>query len=166
MRKIILMLLLISVITMSMVGCFGNFSLTRQVYSFNQNFENAFVRSILMWVMMIVPVYGLATWIDVVVLNVIEFWTGDNPIAMIDGESQTQFIAFEGIEYEVIATKNRFDITEVANPDNTLALVFDVEDNSWNLHKDGQEMKITQQHGKELKLFDLDGKTFATIMNY
>jgi len=160
------MLLMISVITMSMVGCFGNFSLTRQVYSFNQNIENAFVRSILMWVMMIVPVYGLATWIDVVILNVIEFWTGDNPIAMIEGESQTQFIAFEGIEYEVIATKNRFDITEVANPDNTFALVFDVEDNSWNLHKDGQELKITQQEGKELKLFDFDGQAFATIMNY
>ena len=166
MRKIILMFLLVSVMTMSMVGCFGNFSLTKQVYDFNRNIDNAFVRSILMWVMFIVPVYPIATWIDVVILNLIEFWTGDNPIAMNEGESQTQFIAHEGIEYEVIATKNRFDITEVGNPENAFALVFDVDDNSWNLHKAGQALKITQQDGDELKLFNFDGNIFATMLNY
>ena len=166
MRKIILVFLLISVMTMSMVGCFGTFSLTRQVYTLNQNIEPPFLRSVLMWAMFIVPIYPIAAWIDVVVLNLIEFWTGDNPIAMLEGESQTQFIAFEGIEYEVTATKNRFDVTEVADPNNAFALVFDVADNSWNLHKDGQELKITQQDGKELKLFNFDGNVFATMLNY
>ena len=166
MRKIILMLLLVSVITMSMVGCFGNFSLTKQVYNFNKDIENPFVRSILMWVMFIVPVYPIASWIDVVILNLIEFWTGDNPIAMNEGESQTQFIAHEGIEYEITATRNRFDIKEVGNPDNAFAIVFDVEDSSWTLHRDGNELKITQQNGKELNLYDFDGKVFATMLNY
>jgi len=160
------MFLLISVVTMSMVGCFGNFSLTRQVYELNRNIDNAFVRSIVMWAMMIIPVYGIAAWIDVVILNLIEFWTGDNPLAMNEGETQTQFIAHEGIEYEVTASKNRFDITEVSNPENTFALVFDVEDNSWSLHKDGNELKITQQDGNELKLFNFDGNIFATMLNY
>ena len=166
MRKMILMVVLVSLLTLTMSGCFGQFVLTRKVYEFNQTIDNPFVRSILFWVMNFVPVYGVAVWVDVVILNLLEFWTGANPLAMNEGEFESQIYVYDGVDYEVIASKNRFDITEVGNPENTFALVFDAYENSWNLHKNGQEVKITQQEGKELKLFNFDGEIFASMISY
>ena len=165
MRKITLMIVLVSVLTMSMMGCFGQFVLTRKVYDFNAQIENPFVRSILFWVLNFVPVYGIAVWVDVVVLNLLEFWTGSNPLAMDENEFERRIYAHDGVDYEIVATQNRFDITEVTNPENTFALVFDTSDSSWNLHKNGQEIKITQQEGEELKFFNFDGEVFASMVN-
>jgi len=166
MRKTILMLLVISVLSMSMIGCFGQFSLTRQLYNFNQEVsQDKFVRSIVMWCMWIIPVYSLAMFVDGAILNVIEFWTNTNPLAMNEGDLERQLITYQGVDYEVVATKNRFDISALADAQNSLSLVFCTDDNSWTIIKEGRELKITQQEGDELKLFNLDGDVFATIMN-
>ena len=166
MRKIILMIVLVSLLSMTMTGCFGNFTLVRKVYEFNASIENPFVRQILFWVMNIIPVYGFAGWIDVCILNLLEFWTGTNPLAMNENESETQRFVRDGVEYDVTATKNRFDFTEVTNRENTFAVVFNTEDNSWNIHRDGQEFKITQEVGEELKLFNFDGEVLASVANF
>lgn len=62
-------------------ACYGKFMLTRKVYEINgQITDNKFVHSLVMWVFMIVPVYPIAGFADVVILNLIEFWTGSNPM--------------------------------------------------------------------------------------
>jgi hypothetical protein len=152
---------------MSVAGCFGQFTLTRKVYDFNSSVvDNPFVQSILMWVMCIVPVYPFAAWIDVVILNLLEFWTGSNPLAMNENQVETQRFAHEGVEYDITASKNRFDFSEVNNPENSFALKFDTTDGSWNLHKDGELIKITQQAGNELRLFNFDGVLLETKLTY
>ena len=62
-----------------MSGCYGGFPLTRQVYQFNREVsDNEIVRALAMWAMVIVPVYE-AAWVgDVLVSNVIEFYTHDD----------------------------------------------------------------------------------------
>jgi DNA-binding MarR family transcriptional regulator len=62
-------------------GCFGKFQLTRKVYDINQSIDDKYVRSAATWIFVIVPVYGLAALLDLIVFNVIEFWTGENPAA-------------------------------------------------------------------------------------
>jgi hypothetical protein len=62
-------------------GCFGKFQLTRKVYDMNQSIDEKYVRSAATWIFVIVPVYGFAALIDLIVFNVIEFWTGENPVA-------------------------------------------------------------------------------------
>lgn len=62
-------------------GCFGNFQLTRKVYDMNKSIDEKYVRSAATWIFVIVPVYGFAALLDLVVFNVIEFWTGENPVA-------------------------------------------------------------------------------------
>jgi len=74
-RVCVLLLLALAPLT---VSCYGRFPLTKAVYKFNGEVtDNKWVHSILMWIFVILPVYSLATLGDAIILNLIEFWTGD-----------------------------------------------------------------------------------------
>ena len=90
----------VAVLTLASVllaGCFGQFTLVRGLYQFNKQVEDKFVRSLVFDVMVILPVYGIAAMVDWAVLNVIEFWTGKNPVVIkiteINGETVVQTIS-------------------------------------------------------------------------
>jgi hypothetical protein len=58
-------------------SCYGKFPLTRTVYRMNGSVtDNKFVHSAVMWVLVWIPVYGVAVLGDAVVCNLYEFWTG------------------------------------------------------------------------------------------
>jgi hypothetical protein len=72
-------------LSLQMTGCFGKFSLTRAMWDFNKNVSpNKFVQWAVFLVMVIVPVYSVGTLVDALVINSIEFWTGNNPISSAD----------------------------------------------------------------------------------
>jgi hypothetical protein len=78
--------LCIAMLSLQLSGCFGKFSLTRAMWDFNKNISgNKFVQWAVFLVMVIVPVYGIGTLVDALIINSIEFWTGENPIASADG---------------------------------------------------------------------------------
>ncbi len=67
-------------------GCFGQFKLTQKIWNFNKNISgNKFVQWLMFLVLTIIPVYELGVFIDSIVVNSIEFWTGSNPVASADG---------------------------------------------------------------------------------
>jgi hypothetical protein len=71
-------------------GCFGGFQLTRKVYRFNQQVSpDKWIREIVFLVLVIVPIYGIATFVDAIAFNLIEFWTGRNPALAENGDTQT-----------------------------------------------------------------------------
>ena len=74
-------LVLVAAVGAFSAGCFGKFQLTRKVYDLNQSIDEKYVRSAATWVFVIVQVYTVAALIDLIVFNVIEFWTGENPVA-------------------------------------------------------------------------------------
>ena len=81
-------LVLAAVICISSVGCFGSFNLTRTVYNFNNDVsEQKWVKEVVFLGLLFVPVYGVASFVDAIVVNSIEFWTGDNPVS-VDGEDE------------------------------------------------------------------------------
>ncbi len=88
----------------------------------------------------IIPVYGVAVLVDGVVLNTIEFWTGDNPITMGENDKDVQIVKKDGNKYRITATKNKFHIEQLQgeNKGDTAELIFDPENSSWNL-KDGNK---------------------------
>jgi Domain of unknown function (DUF3332) len=59
-------------------GCFGKFQLTRKLYDVNQSIDDKYVRSAATWIF-VIP-YALTGILDLVIFNVIEFWTGENPV--------------------------------------------------------------------------------------
>ncbi len=95
-------------------GCFGKFALTRKLYSWNDELGNKFVKTIVFWAFNIIPVYGVFGLADMWVLNVIEFWTGSNPIAdgkvkqLPDGSIEMER---DGLAMRLVPTgDNRFDL--------------------------------------------------------
>jgi len=62
-------------------GCFGKFQLTRKLYDINKSVDEKFTRSAVTWLFVIIPVYGVTALLDFFVFNVIEFWSGENPVA-------------------------------------------------------------------------------------
>lgn len=67
----------------TLTACFGSFNLTRKVWTFNKTVSNdKFVQELVFLGFNVVPVYGIAGFIDAVVANTVEFWSGTNPISM------------------------------------------------------------------------------------
>ncbi len=97
-------------------GCFGNFALTRKVYKWNDSIsgddlQGKFVKTLVMYALYIIPVYEISGAADLIIFNLIEFWTGSNPLAMAEGQKETQIVERGGIQYQITATKNTFEVT-------------------------------------------------------
>ncbi len=82
--------LLIGAVLILSSGCFASFNLTRKVYNFNKGVGDKWVNEVVFLVMLIVPVYEVAGAIDVLILNSIEFWTGDNPVSASNEERKIE----------------------------------------------------------------------------
>jgi hypothetical protein len=104
--------LLIAVLLTTAVGCYGSFQLVNKVYKFNGGLGTKFVNELGFLVMVIVPVYGVATFIDVVVLNTIEFWTGKNPMTQNDG---TRTIALPEGNLTMKTTNGTYEFSQMVN---------------------------------------------------
>ena len=60
-------------------SCIGSFALSNKVRAWNQTIDNKFVNEVVFLALWIVPVYEISMLADVLVINSIEFWTGENP---------------------------------------------------------------------------------------
>lgn len=133
-------------------SCFGSMTLTRKVYKFNKGIENKFARSGVFWLMLIVPVYEACGFLDVFILNLVEFWTGENPLTMAANDVDTQTIVSKGKVYRITATQNAFSIVK-EDSDETIELKYNPETSMWQVFNNG-ELKIDEAKKDEyLSLF-------------
>jgi hypothetical protein len=76
--------MLVAFLSVSMAGCFGSFALTRKLYDWNEHVSGErWVRSLVF--VLIVPIYGVVNLFDAFFANVVEFWSGHNPMASVPG---------------------------------------------------------------------------------
>ena len=121
-----------SLLILCLSGCFGSFNLTTNVYEMNDEAsDNGFVKSALMVGMLIIPVYEIAALGDLLIFNTIEFWSGENPIAMEDGERRRQIIEMDGKLYTVDALKDKFIIRPNENPMAGHVITYDRSKEVW-----------------------------------
>jgi hypothetical protein len=71
-------LVLVAAVGVLSAGCFGKFQLTRKLYDINQSIDEKYIRSAATWIF-VIP-YAVTGLLDFVIFNVIEFWTGENPV--------------------------------------------------------------------------------------
>ena len=119
-------------------SCLGSFSAFNGLKDWNQGVTgNKFVNNLIFWGLNIIPVYGLFFLGDAIIFNVIEFWTGSNPIAMKEGEKETQIVERDGNTYEMTATKNRMQVSVVEGPKKVekVDLVYSPDAKSWSAIK-------------------------------
>lgn len=100
--------LAVSLLTSS---CLGSFNAFNNLKDWNdQATDNRYVNNAIFWGLWIIPAYPLFFLGDLIIFNVIEFWSGSNPIAMQTGELESQWVHYKGVDYRLEAQKNRFDI--------------------------------------------------------
>ena len=143
-------------------GCFGKFSLVRKVYEFNDSLggddmPGKFVKTLVMWAMYVIPIYELSTFVDLIILNLIEFWTGTNPLAMHEGQIETQIVKKDGVEYIITATYNKFEVTQLtgAKKGTTQSISFNPTELAWYNTTNGDNNKIIQ--------YSYEGGVMSTI---
>lgn len=154
--------LLAAVLLATTANCYGGFVATRKIYAWNGGLGNKWVRTIVMWIFLIIPVYPVAALVDFVVLNTLEFWTGSNPLAMKEGESETQLVELRGKKYLVTASKNQFAIREVGKDGDPVLLQFEPSEAAWYLRANGHSIKISEAEdlaAGEVRLFHPDGQS-------
>lgn len=168
MRKFITCIALSSMLLFS--SCLGSFSAFNNLKEWNQGVSDSkFVNNLVFWGLNIIPVYGLFLTGDAIIFNVIEFWSGSNPIAMEEGDEELQMVEKDGNTFEMIATKNRVQVTVIEGPKqgNKIDLVYKPGEKSWNaVRPNGEVIKLSSfeegfyivymPNGKEVKINPLD----------
>lgn len=124
-KKLIIPIALLLLTSLSFQSCIGSFSLTNKVLQWNRNVSNKFVNELVFFAFWILPVYEVTSISDLLIINSIEFWSGNKPL-----ESNNQVIKTEHGNYQIFANENGYDIL---SPDGKkIKFSFDVESQTWS----------------------------------
>ena len=115
--------LLLSSITFQ--SCIGSFTLTNKVLTWNQNVSNKFVNELVFFAFWVLPVYEVTALADLLIINSIEFWSGNNPM-----EANNKVIETEHGNYLILANENGYKIDSPNG--NAISFLFDVESQTWS----------------------------------
>lgn len=122
--------------TLTMSSCIGSFNLFNKLLSWNKGISNKFVNELVFIV--ISPAYAICGVADLLVLNTVEFWSGNNPIARV-GHVENVW-GKDGRQYAVKTLKDGYEVTK---PDGEkVYFVHNAEQDSWMMKADGQETEL------------------------
>ena len=140
MKKRYLSVALIAILASSMMftSCIGSFKLTNKVLTWNKQVGSKFVNELVFVAFWILPVYELSGLADLLVLNSIEFWSGENPV-----QASTKTIDGKNGRYIVKSDKNGYTITNTTDK-SVVKFNFDAADNSWSVCNGDKEVKFLQ----------------------
>ena len=129
--------------SMAMSSCVGSFALFNKLAKWNKNAtDNKILNEILFLV--ISPAYAFCGAADALVLNSIEFWTGDNPVANRVGKTRN-IKGDDGLMYAVKYLENGYQVTK---PDgDVLFLTYNKAENNWYINAEGKENKLIHING-------------------
>lgn len=164
MKKKGLTLLVATTLASSVIfsSCIGSFGLTNKLLDWNKSIDSKFVNELVFIAFWIVPVYEISAIADILVLNSIEFWSGDNPVA--DAGNVKKVETNNGI-YTVETKKDGYHIQKEGE-ETAVDLVFNGTDKSWSVEADGEATKLLQFKGNnEVVMFLPDGKEMNVELN-
>lgn len=112
--------------SMMCTSCIGSFSLTHKLLAWNRTIDSKLVNELVFFALWVLPVYEISSLADVLVLNSIEFWSGENPVAsnskIIDGKDGRYLVESDSKGYTIT---NERDGAQVR-------LDFDGDTKTWN----------------------------------
>lgn len=122
--------------SLSMSSCIGSFGLTNKLMDWNKQVSSKFVNELIFFAFWVLPVYEVTALADILVLNTIEFWSGDNPVAkgkkVIDGQDGRYLVECDGKGYTITSE----------NDGSEVRLDFDSNDRSWSVTADDKTVKL------------------------
>lgn len=135
MRKTYLTVAVVLSLTASLTlsSCLGSFALTNKVLTWNRQVGDKFVNELIFFALWILPVYELSGIADLLVINSIEFWSGENPVV-----AQTKVIDGKDARYLVASDSKGYTITNLSDK-SVVKFNFDQANNSWSVESNGEE---------------------------
>lgn len=114
-----------------------------------------FVNSAIMWALILVPVYSATLFIDFVILNTVQFWTGTNPLAMSSGEEETQLVQHGDDVYRITARRHELvvEILTGKRQGEVLHLVYQAPERCWYLAKEGKLLPLVREEKDQMLTF-------------
>lgn len=132
----------------------GSWGLTKKIYQWNDGATgNRFIDNLLFWVLGFV--YFFTIWIDFFIFNLIEFWTGSNPLAMAPGEVETGIVkGKDGNEYQMTVSLNRYEAVALtgSKKGEKSALVYNPATKTWSLEQKGEVLPVATMHTETNKV--------------
>ena len=120
-------------------SCIGSYSLFNKYAKWQRTMtSNKFVNAIVGFIL--TPIVGsICLFVDSLVLNTIEFWTGSNPMQASIGKTQ-QVLGSDGRYYAVTILKDGY---EVKAPTGELSYFkYDKKQNIWSLEQNGKTTEL------------------------
>ncbi len=118
----------------SLTSCLGSFALTNKLLAWNRTIDNKFVNELVFIALCIVPAYEVAAAADLLVLNSIEFWSGESALAqapqVIEGNDGKYLVECDGKGYTITSL----------NDHSTVRLDFDSSSRTWSI--EGQSGEV------------------------
>lgn len=87
-------------------SCIGSFALTHKVINWNNQVGSKFINELVFFAFWLIPVYEVTAVADLLVLNSVEFWSGNNPV-----EAYTKVIDTDQGEYIIASDEKGYEIT-------------------------------------------------------
>ena len=140
-------------------SCIGSFKLWSGLKEWNQGIGNKFVNELVFIALNIVPVYSVAYFADVVVLNTIEFWTGSNPVA----SNEVKEVEGEHGNYLVASNENGYTITNKED-NQSLDLVYNKENKSWNAVTESENFELVKMNDDGTATINMQNGTSMTVV--
>ena len=140
-------------------SCIGSFKLWNGLKEWNEGLGDKYVNELVFIALNIVPVYGVAFFADMVVLNAVEFWTGMNPIA----SNKTKEVQGEHGNYLVATTENGYTITN-KEANQSLDLVYNQEEKSWNAVTESESFELVKMNDDGTATINMQDGTSMTVV--
>lgn len=145
-------------------SCVGSFALFNKVSAWNRGVGSKFVNELVFLALNIIPVYEVASLVDVFVINSIEFWSGSNPVAKAGDVKQ---VKGNNGNYLVETTENGYSISKEGE-DAAMQLIYDEDSNIWSVEAEGETHKLVKMNGDDtatLYMPNGDAKTVTLDAN-
>lgn len=133
-------------------SCIGRFALTDKVLTWNNQIGSKFVNELVFVAFWILPVYEITAIADLLVINSIEFWSGNNPV-----QAYTKVVHTDNGNYLVKCDGKGYDIVNTGNGDK-VRLDFNAKTQTWSV-VDGDKTVpfMTFTDNNHVKMITADG---------
>ena len=151
MKKTFKLSVLLLAATIMFSSCLGSFQLTNKMLKFNKSLGDKWVNELVFAACCILPVYEFTLFIDAVVLNSIEFWTGQKLLAENVGEKKV-VTNKNGENVEITTMENGYNLTD---GNTSVNFVFDNETQVWSIEYNNQLtnlVKLVDENNAQLFL--------------
>jgi len=142
-------------------SCIGSFQLTNKVKDWNDNVGGKFANEVVFLAFHVIPVYEVCMFVDAVVLNSVEFWTGNRLVADA-GERQMIKNSF-GKDVEIKTLKNGYLFSD---GNSSIKVIYDADQKTWKAEIDNQSTDLIKfVDDNNAQLFMADGEALDVTLD-